>query len=200
VDITPVTLTGRLVRLEPLSPAHVADLAEAGRDPSVWQLMPYGLVTTEERMAAYVQDALGGQERGTDLPFAVVELESGRAVGSTRYLDIRPKHRGLEIGGTWYGPAHQRSGVNTESKYLLLRHAFEQMGSIRVQFKTDLRNERSQRAIERIGAIKEGVIRNHLILPDGHRRASVMYSITDDEWPGVKRRLEQLLATGRAAT
>jgi RimJ/RimL family protein N-acetyltransferase len=115
-------------------------------------------------------------------------------VGSTRYLDIRAKHRGLEIGGTWYDVAYQRTGVNTECKFLLLRHAFEVLQCARVQLKTDLRNERSQRAIERIGAMREGVLRNHVIMPDGYLRSTVMYSITHEEWPEVKSRLEHLMA------
>jgi RimJ/RimL family protein N-acetyltransferase len=191
VEITPVVLTGRLVRLEPLSPGHVPDLAEAGKDESIWRLMPYGPVTTVDAMERFVRDALG---RRSDLPFAVVDLASGRAVGSTRYLDVRPEHRALEIGGTWYAVACQRTGVNTECKSLLLRHAFEVMGCVRVQFKTDLRNERSQRAIERVGGMREGVLRRHMILPDGHRRDSAVYSIIEEEWPGVKARLERLMA------
>jgi len=192
VEIVPVTLTGRLIRLEPLSLAHAPDLANAGSDESIWELMPYGLVTTVERMEDFIRDTL--TRRSSELPFAVIHLGSGRAIGSTRYLDIRPEHRGLEIGGTWYAAAHQRTGVNTECKYLLLRHAFEDLGCIRVQLKTDLRNERSQRAIERIGGVEEGVLRNQMILPDGHHRATVMYSITDLEWPEVKARLERMMA------
>lgn len=190
MDVSPVVLSGRLVRLEPLSFEHVPDLVEAGRDETVWRLMPYGPVTTIARMTDFVRDTV---ERPTDRAFAVIHLETGHAIGSTRYLDIRPSHRGLEIGGTWYAPAHQRTGVNTECKYLLLRHAFEVLGCIRVQFKTDQRNERSQRAIERIGAVREGVLRNHVIQPDGYRRASVMYSIIDEEWPAVRTRLERLM-------
>jgi RimJ/RimL family protein N-acetyltransferase len=193
VDIHPVTLTGRLVRLEPLSEAHVPDLALAGSDETIWSYMPYGLVTTEPKMRAWVQEILSRQARGTDLVFAVIHLASGRAVGSTRYMDIQRQHRGLEIGGTWYAREHQRTGVNTECKYLLLRHAFEVLGCIRVQLKTDSRNEPSQRAIERIGAAREGVLRNHMIMPDGHFRHSVYYSIIDSEWPQVKARLEQIM-------
>ena len=144
-------------------------------------------------MRAWVQEILSRQARGTDLVFVVIHLETGRAVGSTRYMDIQPQHRGLEIGGTWYAREHQRTGVNTECKYLLLRHAFEVLGCIRVQLKTDSRNEPSQRAIERIGAAREGVLRNHMIMPDGHFRHSVYYSIVDSEWPQVKARLEQIM-------
>jgi len=193
MDIHSISLTGRLVRLEPLSEAHVSDLALAGADETIWRHMPYGLVTTEPKMRAWVQEILSRQARGTDLVFVVIHLETGRAVGSTRYMDIQPQHRGLEIGGTWYAREHQRTGVNTECKYLLLRHAFEVLGCIRVQLKTDSRNEPSQRAIERIGAAREGVLRNHMIMPDGHFRHSVYYSIVDSEWPQVKARLEQIM-------
>jgi RimJ/RimL family protein N-acetyltransferase len=193
VKVEPVSLIGRVVRLIPLSQSHVADLAEAGRDESIWRLMPYGSVIGEERMAAHVQETLERQARGTDLPFVVVHHGAGRAVGATRYLDIQEQHRALEIGGTWYGVEHQRTGVNTECKLLLLRHAFEALGCARVQFKTDLRNERSQRALERIGAVREGVIRKHVTMPDGYQRSSVLYSVIDDEWPAVKARLERLM-------
>jgi RimJ/RimL family protein N-acetyltransferase len=127
------------------------------------------------------------------LPFVVIHLATGMVVGTTRYLEIQLENRALEIGGTWYTPDYQRTAVNTESKYLLLRHAFETLGCVRVQFKTDLRNERSQKALERIGAVKEGVLRNHMILPDGSLRTSVFYSILDGEWPGVKSLLEEKL-------
>jgi RimJ/RimL family protein N-acetyltransferase len=182
-----------VVRLEPLTEAHVPDLAIAGQDESIWRYMRYGNVCTEELMRAWVLELLELQAVGTDLPFAVIHLESGRAIGSTRYLEIHREDRGLEIGGTWYAVAHQRTVVNTECKYLLLRHAFETLGCIRVQFKTDLRNERSQRAIERIGAVREGLLRNHMILPNGIVRHSVYYSIIDSEWPQVKAILEQML-------
>jgi RimJ/RimL family protein N-acetyltransferase len=162
----------------------------------IWRFMPYGLIRTEEQMAALVSDALDRQDRGTDVPFAVIHRETDRAVGGTSYLAIEPHHRSLEIGGTWYTPAHQRTGVNTECKYLLLRHAFEDLGCLRVQLKTDLRNERSQRAIERIGALREGVLRNNLVMPDGYIRSTVMYSILAEQWPGVKARLEEMLARG----
>jgi N-acetyltransferase len=127
------------------------------------------------------------------LPFVVTHLESGRIAGATRYLNIMPHDRGLEIGGTWYGVDSQRTAVNTECKYLLLTHAFESLGCIRVQLKTDSRNERSQKAIERIGAKKEGILRNHMILPDGVIRHSVYYSILESEWGDVKKRLEGML-------
>jgi RimJ/RimL family protein N-acetyltransferase len=190
---TPVTLAGKVVRLEPLSETHVPALAFAGRDESIWKYMLYADLTSEESMAAWVRDMLGRQQAGTDLPFAVIHLASGRAAGATRYLEMRPQHRSLEIGGTWYAPEFQRTGVNTECKYLLLKYAFEKMNCIRVQFKTDARNERSVRAIERLGAVREGVLRNHYILLDGTFRDSVYFSILNQEWPEVKKRLEARL-------
>jgi len=193
MDVHPLTLTGRAARLEPLSEAHVPDLTVAGQDQSIWRFMPYGLIDSEERMRWLVRELLSRQARGTDLPFAVIHVESGKAVGMTRYMDIQPAHRGLEIGGTWYSPAYQRTAVNTECKYLLLKHAFEVLGCIRVQLKTDLRNEGSQRAIERLGAVREGVLRDHMIMPDGHIRSSVYYSLLAAEWPAVRARLEEKL-------
>ena len=192
-NIQPVSLYGRVVHLIPLSEEHIHDLAEAGKDLSIWQFMLYGLVNDEEQMRHWVHDILNRQALGTDLAFSVLHIESRRVIGATRYLDIHPEQRGLEIGGTWYATAHQRTAVNTESKYLLLKYAFESLGCIRVQFKTDLRNERSQRALERIGAVKEGILRNHMILQDGTYRHSVFYSILDNEWPDAKERLTRLL-------
>jgi RimJ/RimL family protein N-acetyltransferase len=196
MDIRPVTLTGRIIRLEPLCEDHVPDLCRVGLDKQIWQYMLYGAIETKEDMRSWVLDMLRRQERGTDLPFAVINRASGRAIGATRYLDIRVEHRSVEIGGTWYGIAYQRTGVNTEAKYLLLRHAFEDLGCVRVQFKTDLRNERSQRAIERIGAVREGVLRNHMILEDGYLRYSVIYSIIEAEWPELRPRLEEMMGVG----
>ena len=192
--ISPVTLEGQLVRLEPLSLVHSEGLAEAGNDPAIWRYMLYGNLSLPGAMEAWVRFILKKQAAGTDLPFAVIHKPSGKVAGATRYLDIRPKDRGLEIGGTWYGTAFQRTGVNTETKYLLLCHAFEVLGCIRVQFKADSRNERSLRGIERIGAQREGVLRNHMLLDDGVRRDSVYFSIIDSEWPGVRARLEGLMA------
>lgn len=194
MDVHPITLAGAVVRLEPLSEVHVPGLAAIGLDDDIWRFMVYPLVRDEAGLRAWVQDMLERQARGADLPFAVVHLSDGRVAGATRFLDIRPEHRGVEIGGTWYGAAYRRTAVNTECKYLLMRHAFETWGCIRVQLKTDLRNERSQRAIERLGAVREGVLRNHMILPDGLLRHSVYYSVIDSEWPAVKARLETLLA------
>jgi N-acetyltransferase len=193
LEVKPVVLTGQHVRLEPMTEAHVPALAEIGAGQSFWDFMLYGNITSVEDMKNWVLDILSRAEKGTDLPFVAVHLASGRVAGATRYLNIVPKDRGLEVGGTWYGVDFQRTPVNTECKYLLLQHAFETLGCIRVQLKTDLRNERSQKAIERIGAVKEGVLRNHMILPDGRYRHSMFYSILDSEWPAVKKRLEELL-------
>ena len=193
LEVKPVTLKGQHVRLEPMTEAHIPGLTEVGAGQTFWDFMLYGNINTEADMRGWVQDILGRAERGTDLPFTVIHLASGRVAGATRYLNIMPKDRGLEIGGTWYGTDFQRTAVNTECKYLLLKHAFETLGCIRVQLKTDQRNERSQRAIERIGAVKEGVLRNHMILPDGRIRHSVYYSILDTEWEGVKKKLEGIL-------
>ncbi len=193
MTMQPIILTGRLVRLEPLTEKHVPDLTVFGNDESIWRYLPYGQIRTKKQMAALVRDFLARRDEGTDWGFAVVSLEIGRAIGSTRYLDIQPQHRALEIGGTWYAAAYQRTGVNTECKYLLLEYAFEKLGCQRVQFKTDLRNEKSQLALERIGAVREGVLRKNLIMPDGYARSSVVYSILAGEWPRVKTHLEGLL-------
>lgn len=191
----PIQLAGHFVRLEPLSEAHVPGLAAIGIDEDIWRHMPYGDIRQEEDVRRWVHALLALADQGTDIPFAVVDLGSGRVAGATRYMEIRPAHRAVEIGGTWYGADFRRTAVNTECKYLLLRHAFEVMGCIRVQFKTDLRNERSQRAIERIGAVQEGILRNHMILPDGTVRHSVYYSVLESEWPAVKISLEEKLVS-----
>lgn len=193
MEVKPVTLQGKHVRLEPMTQAHTLALAEIGVGQPFWDFMVYGNLNSVENMSSWVRDILSRADMRTDVPFVVLHLASGRLAGATRYMNIMPKDRGLEIGGTWYGLDFQRTVVNTECKYLLLRHAFETLGCIRVQLKTDLRNERSQKAIERIGAVKEGVLRNHMILPDGRIRHSVFYSILDSEWEGVKKRLEEML-------
>jgi len=193
MEVKPVTLQGKHVRLEPMSEAHIPALAEIGVGQTFWDFMLYGPMNTADDMRSWVTDILSRAEKGTDLPFVAVQLASGRVAGATRYLNIAPQDRGLEIGGTWYGVEFQRTAVNTECKHLLLRHAFETLGCIRVQLKTDLRNERSQEAIERIGAVKEGVLRNHMILQGGYFRHSVFYSVLDTEWPEVKKNLEEMM-------
>jgi N-acetyltransferase len=194
MQIVPITLSGKTIRLEPLAIDHVPDLCKVGLDPSIWQWMLYGNIDSTEKMMNFVCELLEWQKSGQTLPFAVISLKEQRAVGCTRYMDIRSTHRSLEIGGTWYGIHYQRTPVNTEAKYLLLKNAFEQYHCIRVQLKTDSNNLRSMKAIERIGALKEGILRNHMIRPDGSIRHSVYYSILDSEWPSVKVRLEAMLA------
>ena len=193
MEVKPIILQGKYVRLEPMTEAHAPALAELGVGQPFWDFMVYGRMETADDMWEWVKDILGRAEKGTDVPFVVIHIDSGRVAGASRYMNIMPNDRGLEIGGTWYGPEYQRTVVNTECKYLLLEHAFEKLGCIRVQLKTDLRNERSQKAIERLGAVKEGVLRNHMILPDGHYRHSVYYSILNTEWLQVKRRLEEMM-------
>lgn len=193
IELTPITLEGRFVRLVPMEEAHAHELAEVALEPEIWQHMVYGNVDSEEKLCAFMRELLERQAHGTDLCFTVLHRESGKPIGCTRYLNISVGDRGVEVGGTFYGLAFQRTGVNTECKYLLLRHAFEVWGCIRVQLKTDLINTRSQAAIERIGAVKEGVLRNHMVLPSGRIRHSVMYSIIDTEWPDVKAALEKLM-------
>lgn len=191
--VQPVTLAGNHVRLEPMTEAHAEALAEIGVGQPIWNFMVYGNMSSVDDMRNWVRDILSRAERGTDQPFVVIHLASGRVAGATRYLNITPMDRWLEIGGTWYGLDYQRTAVNTECKYLLMRHAFETLGCVRVQLKTDLLNERSQKAIERIGAVKEGILRNHMILPDGRIRDSVIYSVLDSEWTSVKKRLEDMM-------
>ncbi len=193
MEVKSVVLTGRHVRLEPMTEAHISGLAAVGVGQKFWDFMVYGRMDSEDDMRQWVMEILSRAKNGTDLPFAAIHLASGRVAGATRYMNIMPKDRGLEVGGTWYGTEFQRTPVNTECKYLLFTHAFETLKCIRLQLKTDLHNERSQKAIERIGAKKEGVLRHHMILPDGRYRDSVYYSILDSEWPEVKRKLEAML-------
>lgn len=194
MEVKPVILQGSYVRLEPLSEDHIPGLTEIGAGQDFWGFMLYGDIKSEADMRNWVLDIMERGKKGGDLPFAVIHLASGRVAGATRYLNIMSKDHGLEIGGTWYGKDFQRTKVNTECKYLLLKHAFEDLKCIRVQLKTDSLNVRSQKAIERIGAVKEGVLRNHMILPDGRIRHSVFYSIIDSEWGDVKKRLEEMLS------
>lgn len=188
-----VTLQGKYVRLEPISEAHIDGLAEIGIGHEFWKFMLYGDMNKKDDFRFFVTDLLEREKSGTDLPFVAIHLPSGRIAGCTRYLNIMPKDKGLEVGGTWYGLDFQRTPVNTECKYLLFSHAFETLKCIRVQLKTDSLNTRSQTAIERIGAKKEGVLRNHMITPEGRIRHSVFYSIIDTEWEDVKKRLEEMM-------
>ena len=182
----PVTLTGEVVRLEPLAEHHAPGLLEAGADERIWTWMPRGPLEDREDALAWIREARAAERQ---VPFAMVELASGRAVGSTRYLDVRVADRGLEIGWTWLAPSAWRTAVNTETKLLLLTQAFEGWGAERVQLKTDARNDRSMRAIERLGAVHEGVLRRHMRVRGGVLRDTVMYSILADEWPAARERL-----------
>ncbi|HEX8142832.1 MAG TPA: GNAT family protein [Pyrinomonadaceae bacterium] len=193
MSIEPVTLEGRHVRLEPLSLDHHERLSEVGLDDTIWRWSPSRMRTSDD-MRAYIEEALLAQASGTALPFATVEQASGRVIGSTRYANIEATHRRLEIGWTWIAPRWQRTAVNTEAKYLMLRHAFETLGCQRVEFKTDSLNERSRNAILRLGAKEEGTFRNHMIAYTGRVRHSVYFSIIETEWPEVKARLEEKLA------
>lgn len=199
-DPQPVVLRGRYVRLEPLSQTHAADLLHAGRDRDIWQYMPRAPLRSEADIEQLIAEAVVEMASGAQIPFAIVHVQSGAAIGSTRYLDLRPAHRALEIGWTWIATAHQRTPVNTECKLLLLGHAFDTLGAVRVQFKTDARNTRSQTAIDRIGGHREGMLRRSFILRDGFVRDSVYFSIVDDEWPAVKQRLLSMLGTPSGET
>ncbi len=193
MDIAPVTLAGQHVRLEPLSIDHVPALAEVGLGADIWRWMPM-LVATPDDMRAFVEEALVQQRAGTQLPFATVHAQTGTVIGSTRYLNIDRANRRVEVGGTWLAGPWQRTAANTEAKYLMLRHAFETLGCIRVELKTDSLNERSRAAILRIGAREEGTFRNHMICYGGRIRHSVYFSIIDSEWPAVKLALERKLS------
>jgi len=193
LNLAPVTLEGCHVRLEPMELGHLDALCEVGLDAELWRWTG-GRITSREEMRQYIRNAIARREAGTALPFVTIERTSGRVVGSTRYGNIDVPNRRVEIGWTWVARPWQRTAINTEAKYLLLRHAFETLGCVRVELKTDVLNVVSRRAIERIGATEEGVLRQHLIVHDGRLRDSVYFSILDREWPAVKARLEEKLA------
>ena len=190
--IEPVVLRGRAATLEPLAAAHVPALAQAAADGELWRLW-YTSIAPAERMDAYVTAALDMRERLGALPFAVRDNASGEIVGSTRYFNVEPAHRRLEIGHTWYAQRAQRSAINTECKLLLLTHAFETLHCIAVEFRTHWFNFASRTAIARLGAKQDGVLRNHQLMPDGTLRDTVVFSIIDGEWPAARRHLEHLL-------
>jgi N-acetyltransferase len=194
MQVKPVILEGQRVRLEPLQLRHAAALYSVCQDPEIWQYMSYKQPVALSEMEAWIAIALEAQEHATEVPFVTIDRSTGHVLGSTRYLNIMPKDHGLEIGWTWLTGIARRTSVNTECKYLLLCHAFETLGAIRVQLKTDSRNITSQRAIERIGGVKEGILRNHVIMPDGYYRHSVYYSIIESEWEVVKTGLEAKLS------
>lgn len=189
MNIQPITLEGRVARLEPLRSEHAEGLAEAATP----DIFTYTFPPRELSAAGFREGIAQLCSMPGFCPFAIVSREHGRAIGMTSYLDIRPHDRALEIGFTWIGKPFQQTLVNPECKYLLMRHAFDDQQAVRVQLKTDARNLQSQRAIEKLGAFREGVLRKHMVMPDGHVRDTVMYSVTDQEWPTVRQRLETRL-------
>jgi RimJ/RimL family protein N-acetyltransferase len=192
MKIEPVTLEGRHIRLEPLTLEHHPQLCEVGLDEDLWRWIPFPVRTPAE-MRIYIEMALKTQTEGTALPFATLERASGKVIGSTRFGNIDTINRHVEIGWTWIGRNWQQTMVNTEAKYLMLCHAFEILGCLRVEFKTDSLNQQSRNAIARIGAKEEGLFRNHMITASERIRHSVYYSIIDSEWPEVKAGLEEKL-------
>jgi N-acetyltransferase len=187
------TLAGRIVRLEPLSEWHGDDLYEASRDPRIWRWLPILEPQTREAWQGWLDDALARTAAGLELAFATVLCESGRAVGSTRYLALRPEHRSLEIGWTWLRPEVWGTGANTEAKLLQLQYAFEVLGCRRVEFKTDALNERARPALAALPSQFEGIHRNHMLVRDGQNRDSAWFSVIDDEWPEVRSALRHRL-------
>lgn len=192
MNIQPVALHGKHANLVPLTMNHLDELWEASNRTEVWTYMPTK-VTSKSECKAFLETALRLQAEGTDLPFAVTLPGTGRVIGSTRFLNISKPNRHLEIGWTWYDPSAWRTGVNTECKYMLMKHSFEVLEAVRVQICVDARNERSNQAVLRLGATKEGVLRRHRVLSDGFIRDTCVYSVIDHDWPTVKARLEHLL-------
>ncbi len=185
-------LEGQLVVLEPLAPAHEAGLSRAAEDEAVWRWMPW-VVRSHRDLHRWLTEALAEASAGKSAPYTILLRATGKPVGSSRYLTLRPEHRGLEIGYTWYAPSVWATGVNIEAKLLLLEHAFERLGCMRVEFKTDALNERSRAALLALPATFEGVFRKHMIVRDGELRDSAYYAVTDDDWPAVKRELTRRL-------
>jgi RimJ/RimL family protein N-acetyltransferase len=192
MNITPTTLHGEYIRLEPLSREdHLPGLQKAGSEPAIfdWFAADY---SAPDAMAEFVEEALTAQSEGEALPFATLLQSSGKVIGSTRFCTIRPANRSVEIGWTWITPSHQRTPANTEAKYLMLRHAFEEWDCVRVEFETAAKNTPSQRALERIGAVEEGVLRKHMLI-HGEPQDSVYYSILDTDWPELRSRFQSEL-------
>lgn len=194
MEVKPVTLTGQHVYLEPIAEKHILGLYEIGQEPDDWLYMPRPCFQSRGDTAQWVAQAQTLAEKGEHITFAICDASDHSVLGSSRYLSIRQRDKSLEIGYTWLGKKAQRTRANTEAKLLLLTHAFESLGAIRVELKTDSRNQRSQKAIARIGAKKEGVFRKHMIVQNGFVRDSVYFSIVDSEWPEVKKNLLKLLS------
>jgi len=184
-----IELVGEKIKLIPLNTRHANDLVHAASDGELWNLKVTS-IASKDTIKAYINFALSEQKANRSLPFVVIDIATNRIIGSTRYCNATPEHRRLEIGYTWYSKSYQRTGVNTECKYLLLKHAFETLDAIAVEFRTNKYNNASRNAIERIGAKQDGILRNHLINPDGSLRDSVVFSIINQEWKSVKQSLE----------
>ncbi len=196
MNLSPVVLKGAHVRLEPLCESHHAGLSAVGLNPELWKLN-ISQVLDAEQMMRYIRTALSDQEKGTALPFATIEKATGTIVGSTRYMNIDAAHKRVEIGSTWIAPPWQRTAVNTEAKYLMMRHAFETLGCNRVELKTDMLNTKSRNAILRIGAKQEGILRSHMVTWSGRLRDTVYFSVIAPEWPEVKANLDAKMASKR---
>lgn len=194
MKLSPITLAGRHVQLEPLGPSHHAAMERLGAEAEVWRWMTFPHADPRESVRAWCTTLGAMHERGEAVAFAIVDTARGEAVGGTVLFDYSEAHKRVEIGYTWLARSAWRTAINTEAKYLLLRHAFEVLGLNRVQLKTDARNVRSQAAIARLGAVREGVWRSHMVLADGFVRDSVVFSIVSSEWPAVKRGLENRMA------
>ena len=192
MTLVPVVLAGETVRLEPLSLGCHEHLTAAAIEPGVNRWVKHPLTSSDD-VRAYIEEALRAQEAGTALPFATIDQKTSSVIGSTRYLNVDLSNRRVEIGSTFLAPEWQRTKANTEAKYLMLRYAFEELRCIRVEFKTDRLNEKSRRAILRLGAQEEGTLRSHMVVAGGRLRDTVYFSIIEREWPGVKRRLEEQL-------
>ncbi len=189
----PTVLENDSVCLQPLSIEDIPALLPQAAESEIWRYMRVGILDTHERMQAWVEAALRKRDAGTEYPFVIIDKATRQVVGGTRYLSIDTPNGGIEIGGSWLGSAFRRTAINTNAKYLLLCHAFEQLECIRVQLRTDSRNLRSQRAIERLGAVREGILRKDFVYPDGYQRSTVFYSFVDDDWPSAKQALRLLI-------
>jgi RimJ/RimL family protein N-acetyltransferase len=199
MDLRPITLTGQCAELVPLADTHASALFEAGRHEEIWAHLDEPVPRTVDDVRAFIALAQRDYEAGNRLPFAIIDRGAGLVVGTTSFTRIRPAHRGLEIGWTWLTPASWGTSINTEAKYLLLGHAFDVQGAIRVAMKTDTRNTRAQRAIAALGVRQEGLRRNDRIRPDGTFRTSIYYSVTNEEWPAARAHLLARLAAKGAS-
>ena len=198
MDVIPLTLEGEHVRLEPLTVAHQSALGLAAEDGELWK-STVTVVPSRSTMAGYLQTAFDAQAQGRELPFAIVRRPSGQVVGTTRYYNLNPGHRNAGIGATWLAASAQRPAVNTEAKLLLLTHAFETWQCLRIEFITDILNQPSRAALLRLGATQEGILRSHMLMPNGRIRDSVCFSIIRPEWPAIKARLPARLGQGAGA-